>query len=203
MTRRRRKILAAVALLAAGMAAARLMLPSVPSWFVHADPLQPCDLILVAGSNAAGSTEAAAVRLWRQGLGERLLCVGRPAAWGVREEEVMARHARALGVPADRVLRFHLPFSHAPDAGTMREERRLLLPYLRKRGVRSVLVISSELPSRRKALLLRPWRRAGLEVRVHPLPHPDFRRAGWWRRKTDTKMIVSETLAWLMLPFGH
>jgi hypothetical protein len=181
----------------------RLALPSIPGWFIHADRLAPCDLIVVTGSNPEGSTEEEGVRLWRRGLARRLLFVGRPAAWNVAEDEVMVRHARALGVPADRLLRFHLPFSSDPDAGTMREEQRRLLPFLQARGVRSVLVVSGEIQSRRKSLLLRPWRRAGLRVLVHPIPGPDFRATRWWRRKMDTKVIVGEALGWLTLPFGH
>ena len=121
----------------------------------------------------------------------------------VHEDEVMLRHARSLGVPAERLIGYHIPFSNAPDAGTMREELRLLRPFLQARGVRSVIVISSEMQSRRKSLLLGAWRDAGLQVLVHPMPHPDFRPAGWWRRKTDTKVVVGEALAWLTLPFGH
>jgi uncharacterized SAM-binding protein YcdF (DUF218 family) len=203
MSRRARWVLGAVVALGLAVVLARLALPVIPGWFIRADPLTPCDVIVVAGSNPAGSTEAEGARLWQRGFGHYLLCVGRPAAWRVAEEAVMARHARALGVPADRVLRFHIPFSYAPDAGTMREEARLLLPFLRARGFRSALVISAELQSRRKYRVLRPWRRAGLRVLIHPIASPDFRTDGWWRRKTDTKVVVGEALGWLTLPFGH
>jgi hypothetical protein len=186
-----------------GLGAARLALPHAPAWFIHADRPVPCDLIVVTGSNPAGSTETEGVRLLQGGLGRQLLCVGRPAAWRVAEDEVMVRHARALGVPPERLLRFHLPFSYAPDAGTMREEVRRLLPFFQARGIRSVLVVSSEIQSRRKSLLTRPWRRAGMRVLIHPIPGPDFHPAGWWRRKLDTKVIVGEALGWLTLPFGH
>jgi len=180
-------MLAGAALLGLAVIAARLALPSVPGWSIHADALAPCDVIVVAGSDPEGSTEAEGARLWRAGSGRYLLCAGRPAAWHVLEEVVMARH---------------LPFSDAPDAGTMREENRRLLPLLRRRGFRSALVVSSALESRRRSLLLRPWRRAGLRALVHPIPDAGFLEAGWWRRKTDTKLVVSEALGWLTLPFG-
>jgi hypothetical protein len=203
MSRRLRRGLFGITLVVVAAVLLCCLLPVVPGWFIRADPLAPCDVILVAGSNPLGSTEAEGVRLWRRGMGRSLLCVGRAAAWNVAEDEVMVHHARALGVPANRLLHFAIPFTDAPDAGTMREEARLLLPFLRARGVRSVLIVSAELQSRRKALLLRPWRRAGLRVRVHPIASPDFSAAGWWRRKTDTKAVVGEALGWLTLPFGH
>jgi hypothetical protein len=174
----------------------------MPAWFIRADPPAPCDVIVVAGSNPAGSTEAEAFRLWQQGLGRMLLCVGRPVAWHVAGDEIMARHVRALGVPADRVLAVDIPFSEAPDAGTMREEARLLLPFLRRQRFLSALVISSELQSRRRAFLLRPWRHAGIRVILHPIPDPAFHAAGWWRRKRDTKSMIGEMLGWMTLPFG-
>jgi len=202
LTRRARSILAGSALLGLAIITARLALPSVPGWFIHADPLAPCDVIVVAGSDPEGSTEAEGARLWRAGTSRYLLCVGRPAAWHVLEEVVMARHLRTLGVPPDRILTLDIPFSDAPDAGTMREENRRLLPLLRRRGFRSALVVSPALESRRRSLLLRPWRRAGLRALVHPIRDAGFLAAGWWRRKTDTKLVVSEALGWLTLPFG-
>jgi hypothetical protein len=77
-----------------------------------------------------------------------------------------------------------------------------LLPFLRRQRVRSVLVVSPELQSRRRSHLVQPWRRAGLRVRVDPVPDPSFRADGWWRRKRDTKRLVGEMLGWLTLPFG-
>ena len=115
----------------------------------------------------------------------------------------MARHARTLGIPAERVLRFHIAFSNEPDAGTMREEARLLLPFLQARGVRKVLVIAPALQSRRKALVLGRWQRAGIRVRIHPMPDSGFRAAGWWRRQSDTKRVVGEALSWVLMPLGH
>jgi uncharacterized SAM-binding protein YcdF (DUF218 family) len=202
MSRRGRWGVGAVAAMAVFLVAARLALPRVPGWFIHADPLAPCDLIVVSGSNPDGSTEAEGARLWHQGFGRSLLCVGRPAAWEVAEEEVMARHARALGVPAERVLRFHIPYGDDPDTGTTREEVRRLLPLLRARRVRSALVVTGELQSRREALLIGPWRRADIRVLVHPIESPGFSPAGWWRRKVDTKAVVGEALGWLTVPFG-
>ena len=63
-------------------------------------------------------------------------------------------------------------------------------------------MVSPALESRRRSLLLRPWRRAGLRALVHPIRDAGFLAAGWWRRKTDTKLVVSEALGWLTLPFG-
>lgn len=196
-------MLVAAAVLGMTAMAARLALPVLPGWFVRADPPAPCDVIVVSGSDPEGSTEVEGARLWHRGLGRFLLCAGRPAAWHVEEDEVMARHAQSLGVPTERILRFPIPFSDAPDAGTLREEIRRLRPFLRRRGVRSALVLSAELQSRRESLLLRPWRRAGIRVLVHPVAGPEFHAAGWWRRRMDTKVVVSEALAWLTLPFGH
>jgi hypothetical protein len=179
----------------------RLALPAMPGWLIHADSPARCDVIVVAGSNPEGSTEREGARLWRGGEAQRILCVGHPVAWHVAEDEVMARHLRVLGVPSGRVLTFDIPSSDAADAGTMREEVRLLLPFLLRQRFRSAVVVSPELQSRRRSFLLQPWRRAGLRVLVQPIPDPAFRAAGWWRRKRDTKRLVGEMLGWLTLPF--
>ena len=202
MTRNARWVAGVAVAIVLGVIAARLALPRVPAWFVHSDPLARCDVIVVAGSDPKGSTEAAAARLWQAGWGTIVLCVGRPAAWHMDAESVMARHLRALGVPASHILTLRIPLSDAPDAGTMREENRRVLPLLQRRGFRSALVVSGALESRRRAFLLRSWRRAGLQVRVYPIPDPDFHLLRWWRSKMDTKRVVSESLGWLTLPFG-
>src|SRR5437763_15164801 len=100
MSRRLRWGLFGIMLGVASAVLLRWLLPIFPGWFIQSDPLTPCDVIVVAGSNPQGSTEEEGVRLWRRGLGRSLMCVGRPAAWHVAEDEVMVRHARALGVPA-------------------------------------------------------------------------------------------------------
>ena len=84
----------------------------------------------------------------------------------------------------------------------MREEVRLLLPFLRRQRFRSVVVVSPEMQSRRRSHLVQTWRRAGLRVLIHPIPETEFHTAGWWRRKRDTKLLVTELLGWLTLPFG-
>jgi hypothetical protein len=205
VSRRARWVLAGAVLLSLLVVSARLALPAVPGWFIYSDGSDrsvQCDVIVVAGSDPQGSSEAEGARLWSAGAGRCLLCVGRPAAWNVSAEAVMARHLRVLGIPPDRILTFHIPFSDAPDAGTMREEDRLLLPCLLHRGVRSAMVIATALESRRRFLRLGSWRRAGLRVRVHAIPEPQFHPADWWRRKPDTKLVVGEILGWLTLPFG-
>lgn len=178
------------------------MLPAVPGWFVSADRPVRSELIFVTGSDPAGSTEVVAARLWRRGLGRYLVCVGRPVAWHVLGEQAMAAHLRALGIPASRVMTLDIPFADAPDSGTMREENRWVRAYMLRRGFHTAIVISPALQSRRRSFFLRTWRRSSLIVHVYPVADPGFRAGGWWHRKTDTKIVVSEALGWLMLPFG-
>jgi hypothetical protein len=43
-------------------------------------------------------------------------------------------------------------------------------------------------------VLLRPRRRAGLRVAIHPNAGSEFKPTGWRRRETNAKAVVGEAL---------
>lgn len=135
--------------------------------------IEPAQAIVVLGSglsadltlSAAGLSRLAhAIVLWRQGLSPVIVFSGAGFLGGPSEAEVAARYAVALGVPADAIL--------AEGGGrTTREESVRIAALLHPRGIRRVLLVSSDLHLARGVPL---FARAGFE----PLPAPSDRFSG-------------------------
>jgi uncharacterized SAM-binding protein YcdF (DUF218 family) len=174
-----------------------LILPALPDWLAARDVPQPSDLAIALGGDDSGSREAGAARLWRERRVNAILCSGRDLLWHVNEADAMAAHARALGVPAQRILR-----SRSGENTT--EEAARILPLVRGRGVRSVLLVTTSTHSRRaRTLFRRAWRGTGIRVLSCPVESPYFRRERWWARVRDRHVILVELLSWVRVGIGR
>ena len=174
-----------------------LVLPALPDWLAARDTPQPSDLAIALGGDFSGSREAGAARLWRERRANAILCSGRDLLWHMNEAEAMAAHARALGVPADRIL---LSRSGENTA----EEAARILALIRGRGVRSVLLVTTSPHSRRaRTLFRRAWRGSGIRVLSCPVESPYFRRERWWTRVRDRHVILIELLSWVRVGIGR
>ena len=195
---RGRRVVGWAAALAAALLILRfLVLPALPGWLAARDAPEPSDLAIALGGDSSGSREAGAARLWRERRVNAVLCSGRALLWHVNEADAMAAHARALGVPADRILRSRSGESTAAEAAH-------ILPLIRARGVRSVLLVTSSTHSRRaRTLFRRAWRRTGIRVLSCPVESPSFRRERWWTRVRDRHVILVELLSWVRVGIGR
>ena len=195
---RGRRVVGWAAALAAALLILRfLVLPALPDWLAARDAPQPSDLAIALGGDSSGSREAGAARLWRERRVNAVLCSGRALLWHVNEADAMAAHARALGVPANRILR-------SRSGENTVEEAAHILPLIRARGVRSVLLVTSATHSRRaRALFRRAWRRTGIRVLSCPVESSSFRRERWWTRVRDRHVILVELLSWVRVGIGR
>jgi uncharacterized SAM-binding protein YcdF (DUF218 family) len=173
------------------------VLPALPDWLAARDPPLPSDLAIALGGDWSGSREAGAARLWRERRVNAIVCSGQELLWQVNEADAMAAHARALGVPADRVLR-----SRSGESTV--EEAAHILPLVSARGIRSVLLVTTSPHSRRaRTVFRRAWRRTGIRVLSCPVESPYFRRDRWWTRVRDREVILIELLSWVRVGIGR
>ena len=174
-----------------------LVLPALPDWLAARDTPQPSDLAIALGGDFSGSREAGAARLWRERRVNAILCSGRDLLWHVNEADAMAAHARALGVPSHRILR-------SRSGENTAEEAARILPLVRGRGARSVLLVTTSPHSRRARTLFRQaWRGSGIRVLSCPVESPYFRRERWWTRVRDRHVILVELLSWVRVGIGR
>lgn len=188
---------AVAVLLSVGLLSACVVLPRLPEWLTARDEPKPADFAIALGGDSSGSREAGAARLYREGRARAVLCSGRDLLWQANEADAMAAHARALGVPPDRILR-----SRAGDSTV--EEAARILPIVTARGARSVLLVTTSPHSRRARMLFRRvWRAAGIRVLSCPVDSPYFRRDRWWTRARDRQVILVELLSWVRIGIGR
>ncbi|MBI1789905.1 MAG: YdcF family protein [Acidobacteria bacterium] len=175
-----------------------LVLFSGSFWFsllggllIDAQEPSSADIAVVLAGDTGGHRILHAAELVRRGLAPRVLVSGPRCCYGVRESDLAVRYAVEHGYPEAYFLKF-------PHAGTTTiEEAHYLIPELRRLGVRSFLLVTSDYHTRRAS---RIFRRLAPDLRMCVVAAPDqyFRRDGWWRTRQGRKTFYlewSKTLA--------
>ncbi len=153
---------------------------------VHVDEPKAADLIVVLAGDWSGERILKAAELARSGLAPRVLASGATIHFGVRECALAIDLAVRSGHPRDRFECFER------DAHSTREEATKMLPALRDRGVRSVILVTNDAHTARARYIwkkLAPW----LDVRV-TASNADFQKGEWWRDREGWKEFHNEVL---------
>ena len=154
------------------------------------DPLHPADAILVLGGETRqGDRVAHAVKLYKQGLAPLLVISGTPVGFRVHEAEIMQRHAEFLGVPPDRIL----AVKH--NADSTREEADVVVPLLKSRGLKEVILVTSNYhTARAKRIYTKAAGAAGPTFLASPVHEDSFDPDGWWLKRRHAKTFVYESI---------
>ncbi len=154
------------------------------------DPLHRADAILVlAGETRDGARVSHAVGLYRRGLAPVLVLSGAPMGFRTHEAEVMARHAKYLGVPPGRIV----IVKH--DSESTGEEAAAVVPVLQRRGAKEVILVTSNFHTgRAKRIFEKAAGSAGPRFFAYPVEDGYFDSAGWWMRRRDAKTFVHEAI---------
>ncbi len=195
---RRRRILWAALLLfcvAAGVAHP-IWLGAVGNFLVRAGAPAPADAVLVLAGDGYGRRILKGAELVRQGLAPRAFVSGPPGFYGVHECALAIPFAIKRGYPES----IFVPLPH--EGRSTREEARLVVPELRRRGVRRLLLVTSDYHTRRAGVA---FHAAGsdLDIRVVAAPDEFFAADRWWKTREGQKCVFfefSKTLAdWMGL----
>lgn len=177
-------------LLVAGYLSHPVYLSAVGRALIVEDPLQKADAILVLGGETRqGDRVMHAVKLYKRGLAPLLVLSGTPMGFRTHEAEVMQRHAEYLGVSPEHIV----TVKHASES--TREEAGVLVPVLRGKGVKKViLVTSSSHTGRAKRTFEKVAGPVGPRFLASPVDDGYFNPDGWWTRRKDAKTLVSEAI---------
>ena len=174
------------------------VLRRVANYLVVADPLEYANAIAVlAGSELARCRTAAA--LFVEGWAPLILITK-----GGYPENQKERQRYGISVPEahDRCVAI-LRFYNVPEGAveildgyneSTADESAKLRQYLEKRGLKHVLIVTSNFHTRRARLLFRrALRDIDVQVSVRPTP-PDssFDPNAWWMRRRDSKVLLWE-----------
>ncbi|MBM3813736.1 MAG: YdcF family protein [Acidimicrobiia bacterium] len=172
-----------------------IWLAAIGGFLVKADPPERADLVIVLAGDWSGNRILKAGELVKQGLAPVALIDGPRHHFGLREYELAIPFAVRNGYPERYFEGFPV------DANSTREEAALLNTELRRRGVKKVLVVTSNYHTRRSGILFREIIR-GCEFRIVAAPDKHFRPGDWWLRREAQKTVFHEWVKLLTTPFG-
>ena len=204
MERRRRSrtkisLLALAIILAGGVLARSLWLPALGYALVHDDGPAKADLVVVLGGDYYGRRILKAAELVRQGYAPAALVSGPAGFYGAYECDLAIPFAVRHGYPSE----YFIPFPN--QALSTREEASLAMPELRRRNVRSFLLVTSDYHTARAARIFRAALRAspgGPAMRVVAAPDEFFRPDSWWRSRQAQKTVFTEWCKTIASAFG-
>jgi uncharacterized SAM-binding protein YcdF (DUF218 family) len=186
----RLKLLAACLVLAAAAILGRsLWLPWLGYALVHDDGPAKADIAVVLAGDYLGHRIDKAAQLIRQGYVPAALISGPPGFYGLHESEYAIAYALRQGFPAQWFIA--LPHS----ALNTRDEAVVVLGELRRRNVRSFLLVTSDYHTARARRVFLAAERAmggGPTMRTVAVPGEFFRPDSWWRNREGQKTAFFE-----------
>lgn len=199
--RRRRfflRFLLTVAVLALAMYLTRSWwLPMLGKGLIRDDGPAKADAIIVLAGDPFGHRIEKAAELVRRGYAPGVVLVSGPAGvYGFYESDLAIQFIVREGYPADW-------FVAVPNrARSTKAEAPILLAELRRRNVRSFLLVTSDYHTARSARIYAATERAmgyTPAMRVVAAGDEFFRADSWWHNRDAEKIVFSEwvkTLAW-------
>jgi uncharacterized SAM-binding protein YcdF (DUF218 family) len=154
-------------------------------FLVDAGPPVHADIAVVLAGDMWGHRILKAAQLVQEGFVPKVLVSGPSGNYGQYESDLAVAFAVRHGYPRDWFIPFPL------EAASTDEEARIIVPELRRRGVRSLLLVTSDYHTRRAGRIYR--RQApDLKIRVVSAPDEYFRADGWWRTRQGRKQAFFE-----------
>jgi uncharacterized SAM-binding protein YcdF (DUF218 family) len=189
---RRHLFFLALLLLAFLVLTAPLWLVWPGRFLVKAEAPVRADAALVLGGDYSGRRLLRAAQLARDGFVPLVLLSGADEFYGVQEGQLMHQFAIRSGLPENQyeVLDFR--------SGSTRQESELVLPELQKRGIRSILLVTSDFHTRRAGAMFR--RQLEPAIRVHVVAAEDewYRPHRWWENSESRERFVYEWIKTLV-----
>jgi uncharacterized SAM-binding protein YcdF (DUF218 family) len=155
------------------------------SMLVDAGAPQKADAIVVLGGDWAGNRILKGAQLLHEGYAPRLLSSGGGRMYGTFECDLAIAYAAAKGYPSDSMIPVHYAAVSTVD------ESRADVRELRKLGVHSVLLVTSEFHTGRAGRIFRR-EAAGMEVHVVEAATPGWSGGYWWKQREGQKIWLTE-----------
>jgi uncharacterized SAM-binding protein YcdF (DUF218 family) len=146
------------------------------------------DIAVVLAGDAYGRRILFAADLVRQGFVPLVLVSG-PAYYDLHECDIAIQFAVRKGYPADSF------FAIPNDTLSTRSESGVILDELKRRNVRTFLLVTSDFHTARSARIYRAaMRREGFDgqMRVVAAPDQNFRADSWWKTREGMKIAFME-----------
>lgn len=171
-------------------------MPVFGHYLVHAEAPRRAEAAVVLAGDSWGLRVLRGGELHREGFVPIVLVSGPPGMYGFYESDLAVKFATGRGFPVEAFEALHI------DYHSTQEEAHLIVQELKRRKIRSILLVTSDYHTRRSERIWRyiaPW----LEVRVVAATDKYFRRDQWWADRESSKRVFSEwtKLAAFLLDF--
>jgi uncharacterized SAM-binding protein YcdF (DUF218 family) len=143
------------------------------------------ELAVVLAGDYRGNRILKGAELVKLGFVPRVLVSGPDGHYDTDESDLAIRFAVKRGYPRD----WFVPFLN--QARSTEEEAAAITAELRRRGVRNILLVTSDYHTRRAGRIFHS-RAPGLAVRVIAAPDDDFQPDAWWRTRQGRKQAFFE-----------
>jgi uncharacterized SAM-binding protein YcdF (DUF218 family) len=174
----------------------RPLLTSFGAYLVTDEARRPADAIVVL-SGSVPDRILEAVDLYQRGLAPKIILTREAPAPGVetlrlRGAEVPDRHdlnvsiATQLGVPHEAII------TADGTPTSTRSEAELVVSLLHRVGLRTVLLVTSKLHSRRAGAIFHSLAGGRIEFIVCASPYDSFRADDWWLNRGTARRVVFE-----------
>jgi uncharacterized SAM-binding protein YcdF (DUF218 family) len=195
----RRRIVAGLIVIAAavviGAASAEMWLPYVGLYLKKSGPPKKADIALVLAGDYYGKRLLEGAQLVKDGYVPRVLVSGPAGHYGFHECDLAIPYGVKQGFPESF-------FVHGEnEAHSTREEAHEMTAQLRKLGVKSFILVTSDYHTRRAGWMLRK-EAPEMQVYVVAAPDADWELRTWWQNREGQKAVVTEWLKSLTAPFG-
>ena len=194
------KLFIAVLLLLAGLVLTRtLWLTALGQALIYDEGPGKADIAVVLAGDYRGDRIVAGANLARDGYVPAVLVSGPPGFYGANECDAAIQFAVRQGYAAS----WFIPAPHT-ELNT-RDEAGALLTDLRRRSVRSFLLVTSNYHTARSRRLFLAAERGmggGPKMRVVAVPDPFFEPGSWWRNREGRKTFLIEWLKTIAGPLG-
>jgi uncharacterized SAM-binding protein YcdF (DUF218 family) len=163
-----------------------LWLPGVGGFLEEAGPPRKADVILVLAGDWTGGRVLRAAELARQGWAPQVMVSGAGMHFGRWESDLAIEMAGKAGY--SRSMFIPVP---SEDHST-REEAFTMIRELRRRGLKRVLLVTTDSHTRRAGRIYRELA-DGIELAgVVASPSPHFQLKSWWRDREGQKAVFLE-----------
>jgi uncharacterized SAM-binding protein YcdF (DUF218 family) len=165
---------------------------------IEDDGPRKADAIVVLGGDGYGDRTLLGAELAKEGYAPYVVVSGMPDLIHSEPNEEI-QFAELHGYPASLLRQVDLP----PDAESTRTEEDFLGKYFAARGIKSILLVTSNYHSRRAAKL---WRRENPAIAVSVVPSVDparyFTPQTWWKTRAGQKIFLLEWAKTVSVVFG-
>jgi uncharacterized SAM-binding protein YcdF (DUF218 family) len=171
------------------------ILSALGSYLVKDQPPRKADAIVVLAGDRFGDRILTAGKLIREGWAPYAIIDGTPY-FGTNETEVAIAYAVNNGYPPSYFRKFER------DMDSTREETTRLVRELKKAGVHSIILVTSNYHTRRASSLMKkaaPW----LSIDTVAAPDRYFSPSGWWKSRGGQRTFLYEWLKTLSAWVGY